>query len=149
MKKMFLFLMMSLLSNSHSKADVPAYKCNVNGKITYSQLACQEGVATKIEIKSTRPQDFDVKQAYKEKERISSATKKMEKLRLKSEAQETAKNRALTKRYESNKKHCDNQQLKLKWAKEDLKNTQPKGEMKMREKLKRTEEKTALNCKNL
>lgn len=149
MRKTYLLWTLVLYQNCSANTDVPAYKCNMNGKISYSQFACQEGTTTKIEIKSVPPSDSNLKQAASEKKRISFETKKMENVRKKLEAKETAKNNALAKHFAASKKRCDNQQLRLKWAKEDLKNTQPKGEMKMREKLKRTEEKTALNCKNL
>lgn len=136
------------LSIFKTHADTPAYKCIDQGKTFYSQLPCK-GTGTKlVDLKSNTPTDGAIQDAVKAQRQRLAESNKLQKVRERAEAKEESKNRAIVKKMESEQKQCDAQQLKTKWAKEDLSNSQPKNETKARAKLKRANERTAIACKS-
>ncbi|MBC3874395.1 hypothetical protein [Undibacterium flavidum] len=144
-----LFLSLGLgVSLSSAIADTPAFKCQDNGKIIFSQTPCKSGTSTVIDIKTIRPSEQEQHAAQNAHQQRLKIVSKLEKSRHKDDAKQDAINRHIASQAASARKHCEAKQLQAKWAKEDLKNTQPKAEMKARQKLKRAEEKADLVCKN-
>lgn len=133
---------------SAASADTPAFKCQDNGKTIFSQTPCKSGTSTAIDIKTIAPSEQEQHAAQNAHQQRLKTLSKLEKSRHKDDAKQDAINRRLASQAASKRKHCEAKQLQAKWAKEDFKNTQPKAEMKARQKLKRAEEKAELVCKN-
>jgi hypothetical protein len=131
-----------------SYADTPAFKCQENGKTIFSQTPCKGMQSTPIEIKTTQIPDEETQRALKRHQHRLSESNKNQKARDREFAKQEAASRRIASKNAQAKKQCENQQLKTKWAKEDLRSTQPKGEMKAQAKLKRAQEKADLICKN-
>ncbi|MFZ6817664.1 hypothetical protein [Undibacterium sp. Ji22W] len=144
---MMLFLSLNLNFRS-ATADTPAYKCQENGKTIFSQIPCRGGTSTAIDIKTIRPSEQEQHAAQNAHQQRLKTLSKLEKKRHQDDAKQDAINRHLANQAAGARKRCEAKQLQTKWAKEDLKNTQPKAEMKARQKLKRAEEKADLVCKN-
>lgn len=137
-----------LLQSTIVLADTPAFKCQENGKTIFSQHPCKTGISTAIDIKTIAPSAEDQIAAQKAHKQRMSAIGKLEKTRERDDAKHEAINRRLANKAAAARKRCEAQQLQTKWAKEDLKNTQPKGEMKAQQKLKRAQERADLVCKD-
>ena len=131
-----------------SHADTPAFKCQENGKTIFSQTPCKGMQSTPIDIKTTQIPEEETQRALKRHQHRLSESNKNQKTRDREFAKQEAASRRIASKNAQAKKQCENQQLKTKWAKEDLRSTQPKGEMKAQAKLKRAQEKADLICKN-
>jgi hypothetical protein len=123
------------------------YKCIYEGKTTFSQTPCIQGKSELIDIKTTpvSKEDYQksVKQAAKDKKELAKIIKEKDK-----ENTQYRKNAsAAYKKDIKAKEKCEDYKMKAKWAKEDLKNTQPKSEIKAQIKLKRAKEKMEQACK--
>lgn len=145
---LFLSFSFSLIFANAANADTPAFKCLDNGKTVFSQTPCKGGTSTAIDIKTIHPSEQEQHAAQNAHQQRLRTLSKLEKSRHKDEAQQDTINRRLASQAASARKRCEAKQLQTKWAKEDLKNTQPKAEMKARQKLKRAEEKADLVCRN-
>ncbi|MFC0350718.1 hypothetical protein [Undibacterium danionis] len=131
-----------------SYADTPAFKCQENGKTIFSQTPCKGMQSTPIDIKTTQIPEEETQRALKRHQHRLSESNKNQKARDREFAKQEAASRRIASKNAQAKKQCESQQLKTKWAKEDLRSTQPKGEMKAQAKLKRAQEKADLVCKN-
>nr|WP_315484746.1 hypothetical protein [uncultured Undibacterium sp.] len=131
-----------------SYADTPAFKCQENGKTIFSQTPCKGVPSTPIEIKTSQIPEEETQRALKRHQHRLSESNKNQKVRDREFAKQEAASRRIASKNASEKKQCENLQMKSKWAKEDLRSTQPKGEMKAQVKLKRAQEKADLACKN-
>jgi hypothetical protein len=131
-----------------SHADTPAFKCLDNGKTLFSQTPCKGVPSTPIDIKTSDIPEQETQRAFKRHQLRLSESNKNQKIRDREDAKQEANYRRIASKNASTKKQCDAMQMKSKWAKEDLRSTQPKGEMKAQLKLKRAQEKADLVCKN-
>jgi len=138
----------SFFFSPSSHADTPAFKCQENGKTIFSQTPCKGMQSTPIDIKTTQIPEEETQRALKRHQHRLSESNKNQKARDREFAKQEAASRRVASKNAQAKKQCENQQLKTKWAKEDLRSTQPKGEMKAQAKLKRAQEKADLICKN-
>ncbi len=129
-------------------ADTTAFKCQENGKTIFSQHPCKSGTSTAIDIKTIAPSADEQLAAQKAHKQRISAIGKLEKTRERDDAKHEAISRRAVNKAAAARKRCEAQQLQTKWAKEDLKNTQPKGEMKAQQKLKRAQERADFVCKD-
>jgi hypothetical protein len=129
-------------------ADTTAFKCQENGKTIFSQHPCKSGTSTAIDIKTIAPSADEQLAAQKAHKQRISAIGKLEKTRERDDAKHEAISRRAANKAAAARKRCEAQQLQTKWAKEDLKNTQPKGEMKAQQKLKRAQERADFVCKD-
>jgi hypothetical protein len=137
-----------LLQSTFAFADTPAFKCQENGRTIFSQHPCKSGTSTAIDIKTIAPSAEEQLAAQKAHKQRISAIGKLEKTRERDDARHEAISRRAANKAAAARKRCDAQQLQAKWAKEDLKNTQPKGEMKAQQKLKRAQERADFICKD-
>jgi len=147
MKTLSIFFAL-LLPTVNLFANTPAYKCQDNGKIVFSQTPCKSGTSTVVHIKPRSPsteEQIAIEKAHKQRLKTIA---QLEKIRERDDAKHEAINRKYANQAAANRKRCDAEQLKTKWAKEDLKNTQPRGEMKAQQKLKRSQERANLVCQN-
>lgn len=131
-----------------SHADTPAFKCLDNGKTIFSQTPCKGMQSTPIDIKTNDIPEEETQRALKRHQHRLSESNKNQKIKDREDAKQEASYRRIASKNASSKKQCDAMQMKSKWAKEDLRSTQPKGEMKAQLKLKRAQEKADLACKN-
>lgn len=143
-----LLLSCSLLSPP-SLADTPAFKCQENGKTIFSQTPCKGMNSTPIAIKSNQIPEEETQRALKRHQLRLSESNKNQKARDREFAKQEAASRRIASKNANAKKQCENLQMKSKWAKEDLRGTQPRAEMKAQVKLKRAQEKADLACKNV
>jgi hypothetical protein len=138
----------SFLSLS-SYADTPAFKCQENGKTIFSQTPCKGVPSTPIEIKTSQIPEEETQRALKRHQHRLSESNKNQKASDREFAKQEAASRRIASKNANAKKQCENLQMKSKWAKEDLRGSQPRGEMKAQVKLKRAQEKADLVCKNV
>ncbi|MFZ6802005.1 hypothetical protein [Undibacterium sp. Di24W] len=131
-----------------SYADTPAFKCQENGKTIFSQTPCKGVPSTPIEIKTSQIPEEETQRALKRHQHRLSESQKNQKARDREFAKEETASRRIASKNASKKKQCENLQMKSKWAKEDLRSTQPKGEMKAQKNLKRAQERADFVCKN-
>lgn len=145
----FLVMTLTLLFQSMLVfADTTAFKCQENGKTIFSQHPCKSGNSTAVDIKTIAPSADEQVAAQKAHKQRMSAIGKLEKIRERDDAKHEAFSRRAANKAVAARKRCEAQQLQTKWAKEDLKNTQPKGEMKAQQKLKRAQERADFVCKD-
>ena len=144
----FLALFGLVFWSTLSFAETYAYKCQVSGRTVFSQYPCKTGTSTAVGIKTDAPTAGDQLAAQKKHAQRLTAIRKLEKVRERDDAKYDAINRRLAVKAAAARKRCEAQQLQAKWAKEDLKKTQPKGEMKAQQKLKRAQERADLVCKD-
>jgi hypothetical protein len=131
-----------------SFAETYAYRCQVDGRTVFSQHPCNKGTSTAVGIKTVAPTAGDQLAAQDQHAKRLTAIRKLEKVRERDDAKYDAMNRRLAMKAAAAKKRCEAQQMQAKWAKEDLKKTQPRGEMKAQEKLKRAQERADFVCKD-
>jgi Skp family chaperone for outer membrane proteins len=138
----------SLFLSLSSHADTPAFKCQENGKTIFSQTPCKGMQSTPIEIKTSQIPEEETQRALKRHQHRLSESNKNQKASDREFAKQEAASRRNASKNANTRKQCENLQMKSKWAKEDLRSTQPRGEMKAQVKLKRAQEKADLACKN-
>lgn len=136
------------LPTMNLSANTPAYKCQDNGKVVFSQTPCKSGTSTVVHIKPRSPSTEEQILAEKAHKQRLKTIGQLEKIRERDDAKHEAINKRYANQAAANRKRCDAEQLKTKWAKEDLKNTQPRGEMKAQQKLKRSQERANLVCQS-
>ncbi len=124
-----------------------SYKCIQDSSTTYSQTPCPNSDSKPINIPVIQASSDDTKQALKKNLQDKIIIKKMENTRLKNDAKYEREMKTIAAHNAKEQQKCAKLQASVKWAEEDLKNVQPKAEMKARLKLKRASEKASLQCK--
>lgn len=147
MNKLALGLMLVLGFIENGSADTQVYKCLKEGVISYSQVPCNGQTSEKQEIKTYSPSKEQAAQSKKDNLARQKEYDRLVRAREKDEAKLEAARRQLAKQIASKQKQCDNLKLKTDWAREDYRGAQPRAQEKMRQKLKRTEQVYAMNCK--
>ncbi|MBR7798714.1 hypothetical protein [Undibacterium fentianense] len=142
------FFLLGLGFIQYAVADTAVFKCIENGKTIFSQVPCKGVLSTPVDIKTTAPTPADQLEAKKTYQRTLKEMRQLEKSRHQAESQQAAIDRQLSNKAAARNKRCEAQQMKSKWAKEDVKNSQPRNEMKAQQKLKRAQEKAEFVCKN-
>jgi hypothetical protein len=137
-----LLLILSVSKNTYAQA----YKCAIDGKVTFSQTPCKNASSEMIELKASPVSDIEYQRAIKRNKRDAAELKKIETAREKEFIQNQKRANKLAAKNKKDKQRCDDYQLKVKWAREDLADAKPKTEIKARTKLRRAEEKAALAC---
>jgi len=135
-------LILALISFSASAA--PVYKCESNGKTTYSESPCSGGKEMQGDVKPTEADQASAKQRADKEKAIE---KKLADKRQKREAKEEKERLRAAKKSEAKDKKCAQLQQWANWANEDAaKISGPKAE-KAQLKSRRTTEKYVLECK--
>lgn len=127
-------------------ARAETYRCVKNGQTTFSEIPCPDGTSVPVQIRSSVVSAQDYQHAVEQHKKDQAALQKIETARQKEEAQREKAAQKLASQHQKQKAKCDDLQLKVKWAREDLTQSSPKSEAKARQKLKRAQEKLALTC---
>lgn len=123
------------------------YKCEINGKLSYSDKPCAKGKESQLE--STRApspkEQHAANQAYlRDKRTLNKLEKEKQRQAV---IEEKAQLRA-AKQAEKQKKYCNKLALQLRWAQEDVARASGKKTAVAREKALRAEEKYTQACDN-
>jgi hypothetical protein len=158
MKCIFALLITFILTSSSdstlsfintAQAQESVFRCRHNGHTTYSQLPCTQGKSESITIKALPANQQAAAKQKKEHQQRSTYLKKVEAEREKEYAKLDKERNREAQRYIRAKKHCDDLRKKTQWAKEDLRNSTQKTEVKARIKLKRAQQTEESACKAL
>lgn len=141
-------LLLGVLSFCFSLPAHAVYKCEQDGKISYSETPCVAGKASQLVI-AAPPTNAEKQQTKKDLARAKSNLSKLEKQRAKEDAQaarEASKQAAAAKRRDLKAEKCLKQEQNLRWAKEDAAHqTGSQGEA-ARKRTKRMQERYQLEC---
>jgi len=117
------------------------YKCESDGKTTYSDVPCGAGMR-EIDADAPPPDAEAQRRAQQEK----AALQRMEATRSRQQAaDEKERQRALKKR-QARQKQCSELALRLKWAREDAEQTYGRSRDKALRNARRAEERYDLRC---
>lgn len=140
-----LLLLLAFFSLSASATTI--YKCEAEGKTTYSEMSCTGGKP--VEIRRA-PASADVAQAKRQAEKEKKIEKKLEKQQLKREVKEEKARqkeaRRLEKAASAKQKKCHQLALRKKWAEEDAAKAGLKSAEKARAHASRAAERFSVEC---
>lgn len=143
-KKLLLICLTMLTLVSTSQAQT--YKCDVNGSVSYSQTPCIGNAKQSVTDTPAAIPPYSEKTAKEIAAKEKNKANQLAQSRHKAEEKNDREMKAIAAHNAKKKQQCDAQQLKIKWAKEDLANAKPKAESQARQKVKRATEKAALVC---
>lgn len=148
MKHMMLLLLVhcSLLTTSGSALAVN--KCEVDGKIIYSDTPCTQGKASILKV-LPGPDQATIEDAQRKAAAEKGQLAKLEADQAKQAAQEAraqAKLARLEKRKQQQAKRCEQLALYKGWAEQDAAQAGPKSEQKARTRARRLQEQHKLEC---
>ncbi|RJF98879.1 DUF4124 domain-containing protein [Noviherbaspirillum saxi] len=125
-----------------SNPALAVYRCEADGKVSYSDIACPSARQLDIKASSAGPTPTDKKRLAEEKKFVERA----EKARHKEEAaEEKARQRAARQRLAQDKK-CDALARRQRWASEDVSAATQKSAEKARRKASRVNEQYEAEC---
>jgi hypothetical protein len=123
------------------------YKCEAEGRITYSQEPCASGAGTDMRDKIiTGTTDRDAAQARARATREKAEADRLEKARHQREAMEEKEQQKIARASNAKQKKCQSLALRKKWLVEDAAKSSMKSAEKARKKIARLEEKIAQEC---
>jgi len=143
-KLVYLIVPICLLCSSAANAET--YRCIKQGQTSYSELPCQDGRSEVVEIKTAPVSEQAYQRALEQHQKNQAALQKIEAEHQKEAALRAKAAQAQAQKSQKQKSRCDELQLKIQWAREDLRNAKPKTEAKAQQKLKRAVEKAKLAC---
>lgn len=143
-------LLCSSLMFGLSEAQAETYRCEKDGRTTFTEIPCTDGKASELKLNSNANPvaDSEYQRALKNKKNDEAALKKIETTRDKELAKQDKESKALAARNEKKKEKCADLQRKLKWAQEDARNASIKNEEKAKTKVRRASEKVDQACRN-
>jgi hypothetical protein len=118
------------------------YKCEANGKITYSDMPCNGEKMFDISH-STTDNSANAKQQLAQEKKLLT---QLEKERHKREAQEAREQQRAAKVYASKQKNCAQLARRKKWADEDVASATGKSAEKVKRKARRLSEQYDAEC---
>ena len=124
-----------------------AYKCEVGGKVTYSDVPCPDGKGK--ELKQPEPNTASSRnaaQATQQNARDKKELTRLETQRHKREAIEEKEARQAARAAASHRKKCDTLAQRVKWDQEDAAHAAGRSAEKAKRKARRMDEKYALEC---
>jgi hypothetical protein len=138
-------LMLSLLASMSSPA-LALYKCEANGKTSYSDEPCSAG-ATRMDISpNTKVSPPDAANASRQAAREKAELKRLENEREKREAQEHKEREKLARTVALKQKKCNALALQKKWSEEDAAAATGKSVEHARRNARRKAEKYQMEC---
>ncbi len=141
-----LLFLTGLQPASAASPDTQVYKCKDGDRFVFKQTPCSGDASGAITIHDQQPSLKDQKAAQvAHLARLKESTR-LQKIRERQQAKDEASYRSAMKQAASARKQCESLKMKAQWAKEDLKNSQPRAEMKAQTKLKRAQQKADLVC---
>ncbi len=118
------------------------YKCEVNGKVTYSDATCPGGIL--LDLNSAPAMDSSVEDRQLEQEKIT--LKQLEKERHRREAKDQKELKKANRSSATRRRRCDALALQQKHAAEDIPKSIGKAHEKARTKLRRITEAYEAKC---
>lgn len=152
-KLLITFVLASLYVTTPSiktaQAQESVFRCRQNGHTTYSQIPCTQGKAESVIINATPANKQAAAKQRKAHEQRTRDLKKAEAADDKEYARLKKERSKEAQRHNKAEKHCEDLRRKAQWAKEDLRTTPPKSEVKARTKLKRAQQTADAACNGL
>lgn len=130
----------------YSAASHAIYKCEENGKITYSDEQCESGSARAIDTTNSRLTNAAVSEATERNKRNRETLKQLESTRQKEEATEEKARQKKLRASEALRKKCQAMALKVKWSEEDAAAATGKSINKAKRTASRQREKYEAEC---
>lgn len=118
------------------------YRCEEDGKLTYSDLACPGGIQIRAGGVTSEEATAARKRAVGEKKQLN----RMEAEQRKQTRRQDAAQRRSAKVDASHQKRCTTLERRRQWAQEDTRLTTPKTDAKARQKARRAAEQYELEC---
>lgn len=143
---LLLIFLTGLQPASAASPDTEVYKCKEGEHIVFKQTPCAGQASSAITIHSQQPSLKDQQTAQVAQQARLKESTRLQKIRERQQAKDEASYRSAMKQAANARKQCESLKMKAQWAKEDLKNTQPRAEMKAQTKLKRAQQKADLVC---
>ncbi|MBI1835125.1 MAG: hypothetical protein HYR92_05135 [Burkholderiales bacterium] len=143
---LLLALLTSIHQTSAASPDTQVYKCKEGERVVFKQTPCAGEASGAITIHSHQPSLAEQKAAQTAQQTRLKESNRLQKIRERIQAKDEASYRSAMKQAANARKQCESLKMKAQWAKEDLKNTQPRGEMKAQTKLKRAQQRADLIC---
>lgn len=140
-------LLLALLALCASPA-LAAYKCETNGKITYSDEPCPGG--KQIDLKNTPGgsiSDEDRKRATQRSAHDKAELKRLEKENEKRQAADDKERKKTAATQDKKSKKCANLTMRKKWAEDDAAASVGKSSEKARQKARRLAEQYVIECR--
>ena len=125
-----------------SGSSFAVYRCNTDGKVSYSDIACPGGKELDINTSDTGNAPITRKQLANDKKALQRDESKQDKL---DAAEGRARQRAVRQRNAADKK-CEALERKQRWANEDQNVASPKAVEKARRKASRAVERYQAEC---
>ncbi|HYD62311.1 MAG TPA: DUF4124 domain-containing protein [Noviherbaspirillum sp.] len=138
-------LLTSLLSLSFSLPAFAAYKCEANGKITYSDIPCADG--KQVEIAGVASvSETDAARARQQAKSEKAELARIERERRKEEAAADKKAQLAARNAAVKNSKCSSMAQRVKWSEEDAARATGKSVEKARLKARRLAESYELQC---
>lgn len=139
----YLFLLLLSIANPASAI----YKCDTQGKITYSDSPCSNSLQTQLSpVHAVSREDIDKANRLREQE--EKKLKSLESARKKIEANNQKAEQKRRREHASLQKKCAALALRVKWSEEDAVTATGKSAFKIRRAAQRHNEKYEAECKN-
>jgi hypothetical protein len=139
-------VMLTVLTSLSTPA-LAIYKCEVDGKVSYSDAPCRDGKSRRMdEATWDTPSAPDVESAKGRAAREKNEVKQIEKARQQHEAQEEKDRQKLARADTGKRKKCADLALQQKWAEEDARAATGKSTEKARRAAYRRGEKFQMEC---
>jgi hypothetical protein len=139
-------LMLAFLVSLSTPA-LAIYKCESDGKISYSDSPCVNGKSVRFEEPPhSAPLPPDAANARQQATRDKNELKRLENERERQEAQEDKERRKLVQADAAKRKKCSELALQQKWAEEDASAASGKSAEKAKRNARRKAEKLQMEC---
>ena len=146
MLRLAIFLPTLLLACLPTAPALAIHKCEINGKITYSDTPCPAGKASELAIKQTvTPEDTARARARLAQDQQQLAT--LEEAQRQQAAIEQKQGRERAKLAAADKRRCDALAQQLAWLTDDAARAGPAGLDKARRAQRRADEKYTTQCR--
>lgn len=139
------FLLASLLAVISLPA-LAVYKCEVDGKVTYSDAHCTSGKSVDLGEQAPTSTAADIAKANEQNAQEKSKLKQLETARHRREAKEEKQQRKIANATAIKRKKCASLELKRKWSHEEMANASGKKRERAQRNARHTEEKYLLEC---
>lgn len=139
-------LLLSLLVSASSPA-LAIYKCESNGKVTYSDTVCRDGKS--IEFRAAAdgtPFSADADDAMRQAAHEKALAERLKSERHKREATEDRQQLKAARLYQNTQKKCASLAMRKKWSEQDAAAAAGKSADKARRNARRKAEQYALEC---
>ena len=120
------------------------YKCESNGKFSYSDLPCATGKESSLSW--AKPTEENMEQAQRQAQKERNEAQRLENARLKEERASNTLRIKLAKAHAARQKKCQSLALRLKWSEEEAAAATGRAGERARRKARQKSEQYALEC---